>query len=930
MALSKEDIAKLYLGLFQRAPEGKGLDEWYALAQQNGWDYATVAEKMLEAAQGIISANPAYSSKYPHYIDIDANDFLSTKAVITEVYKSLFNKDYVDDPNGIDTWADYALQHGLGNAIASITNAATQIANGTIPASHQTVAYAKAFLNKVQVALDTAQKIPDADINGDGLFDFDDFKALIDGIDERPESIDQALQKIQEKEDLYRQSHGSNDAKKIVQAPLNGGDVDGSDLSETIYGSDNNDIIRPGKGEDEVYAGSGDDDIVLLGDLTGLSMKGSPEDARLLGTPLDDILGRDFAEDSSGSEIIDGGAGNDTLHVYGNADLSGYEIDNIENIDFLGNLTLPAGLIDQLQKLDGKGIGSLHLANDGNATPIDLSSVDLEGINQLQLDDGVEAQIASLDDLGGAHILTGSGKIVGKPGTSFVLDDSYTVQPTLQVVSDGGSQDAKGNAVAMDNVVANQAGMIVGSDGDDYLIGSDGDDTLYSKAGDDVLVGKNGSDTYVVDGIGKKVIIDGSDNDSGIGDTLDLSTVPTQNGANIDLSNGGNVGQDIQIQLGADNTKGALIVPKFNIMLILDVSGSMGWDDYNGETRLSKEIQAAKKLLQEYDKLGDVAVKLVLFSEGIDNQLQNIPLNWMRADEATGMLDYLFADSTTNYRVAVEGAMKYFDQKDGNYFDNGANRVYFMSDGEPTYGEEIDSVLQREWEDYLIQKDIIANAIGFGDIRELSALEPIAFDGTKLSDIVTDHSVGQIEPTIEPDIDKLEQSLLNQAKIDFIENVIGTPNNDILHGNTLDNTINGNDGDDVLYGGYGQDTLIGGNGVDEVEIAPEQNMSVDRFADPQIGEKITWKVSNGVEQFLSAPVQWQGSLDATLDVAAQGDGSQNSVVSWFTDGKNAYVVVDNSFESSFQPLQDEVIQLSGITDLSASQLDEQNDLLIIG
>ncbi|BAF70496.1 VWA domain-containing protein [Nitratiruptor sp. SB155-2] len=927
--LTKEDIAKLYLGLFQRAPEGKGLDEWYTQAQQNGWDYATVAEKMLDAAQNIINANPQYSSKYPHYIDVDANDFLSTKSVITEVYKSLFNKDYIDDPNGIDSWANYAVQNGLGNTIANITQVATQIANGAIPASAQTVAHAKAFLNKVQVALEAAQKIPEADINGDGLFDFDDFKALIDGIDDRPESIDQAKQKILEKEDLYNQSHNQGGTKKIVQAPADGGDVSATDLDEIIYGSDNNDIIRPGKGQDEVYAGKGDDDIVLLGDLTGLSAKDRPEDAQLIGKPLKDILGRDFAEDANGAEIIDGGEGSDTLHVYGNADLSDYDIKNIENIDFLGDLTLPADLINKLQKINGNGMGSFHLADNGNKIPVDLSATDIEGINQLHLDNGVEAQISSLDDLGDAHILTGDGKVVGKPGTNFSLDDTYTVEPTLQVLKDGGIQDAKGDAVTMDNVVADQAGMIVGTDGDDYLIGSDGDDTLYSKAGDDILVGKNGSDTYVIDGVGKKVIIDGSQNDSGVGDTLDLSMAPTSSGADIDLASGGNVGQDIQVQLGANDTKGALIVPQFNIMLILDVSGSMGWDSGDGTTRLSKEVEAAQKLLQEYSKLGDVAVKLVLFSSDVSNQAQYIPQNWMSVDKAIGMLDNLYADGTTDYVNAIDGAMQLFDQKDGTFFDNGANRVYFMSDGEPSYGGEIDGTLQHQWENFLIQHDIIANAIGFGDIQELYNLEPIAFDGTRLDDINADHNIGQIAPALQPDINKLEQSLLNQAKIDFIENVIGTPNDDILHGNTLDNTINGNDGDDILYGGYGKDILIGGNGVDTVMISPEQTLNVDQFMDPQKGEKIKWKVANGTEQFVSTPVQWQGSLEATMNVAAQGNGSQNSIVSWFTDGKSAFVVVDNSPASSFDPLSDEVVQLVGITDLSTAQLDEQNDLLVI-
>ncbi len=47
-----------------------------------------------------------------------------------------------------------------------------------------------------------------------------------------------------------------------------------------------------------------------------------------------------------------------------------------------------------------------------------------------------------------------------------------------------------------------------------------------------------------------------------------------------------------------------------------------------------------------------------------------------------------------------------------------------------------------------------------------------------------------------------------------IENVIGGSGDDILIGNTLNNTLTGNDGNDVLVGANGNDTLSGGNGRD--------------------------------------------------------------------------------------------------------------------
>jgi Ca2+-binding RTX toxin-like protein len=47
-----------------------------------------------------------------------------------------------------------------------------------------------------------------------------------------------------------------------------------------------------------------------------------------------------------------------------------------------------------------------------------------------------------------------------------------------------------------------------------------------------------------------------------------------------------------------------------------------------------------------------------------------------------------------------------------------------------------------------------------------------------------------------------------------IENVIGTPYDDFLQGNTEDNTLRGRQGNDYLSGEDGNDTLVGGTGTD--------------------------------------------------------------------------------------------------------------------
>jgi len=48
----------------------------------------------------------------------------------------------------------------------------------------------------------------------------------------------------------------------------------------------------------------------------------------------------------------------------------------------------------------------------------------------------------------------------------------------------------------------------------------------------------------------------------------------------------------------------------------------------------------------------------------------------------------------------------------------------------------------------------------------------------------------------------------------WIENAIGSSNDDHLYGNDGDNTLEGREGNDYLEGGKGDDTLIGGDGID--------------------------------------------------------------------------------------------------------------------
>lgn len=57
-----------------------------------------------------------------------------------------------------------------------------------------------------------------------------------------------------------------------------------------------------------------------------------------------------------------------------------------------------------------------------------------------------------------------------------------------------------------------------------------------------------------------------------------------------------------------------------------------------------------------------------------------------------------------------------------------------------------------------------------------------------------------------------------------VENLIGSPFDDVLYGNAIDNHITGADGHDRLYGFAGRDMLDGGGGADEVDAGTDADI----------------------------------------------------------------------------------------------------------
>ena len=161
-----------------------------------------------------------------------------------------------------------------------------------------------------------------------------------------------------------------------------------------------------------------------------------------------------------------------------------------------------------------------------------------------------------------------------------------------------------------------------------------------------------------------------------------------------------------------------------NLLITLDVSGSMTTTDgVGGETRLQTAIRAIENLLDRYDAAGEVAVRLVTFS----STGGPVGDHWTSLADAKLLLASLTASGNTNYDSALAAAESAFHS--AGKLEGAQNVSYFLSDGAPNAGHEIDASDTQAWQSFLSTCGITSHGIGIGAGAVGSAIDGIAYDG---------------------------------------------------------------------------------------------------------------------------------------------------------------------------------------------------------
>ncbi|MGB1088379.1 MAG: calcium-binding protein, partial [Alphaproteobacteria bacterium] len=170
----------------------------------------------------------------------------------------------------------------------------------------------------------------------------------------------------------------------------------GNEGIDDLSGGFGNDIIIGGPGRDTMDGGSGNDIFILIGttaageyDLSDLTNSGGT------GLDLSDILslsdlnGRTVSDAVLG-EKIDGGGGFDTLVIYGDVDLTGLDLQFIDQVIVNSTLTISAADLKALGSMVGNGASRLVIT-DGGAGPVTVNITDtpISGFRDVTLGDNV-------------------------------------------------------------------------------------------------------------------------------------------------------------------------------------------------------------------------------------------------------------------------------------------------------------------------------------------------------------------------------------------------------------------------------------------------------------------------------------------------------------------------------------------------------------
>ena len=385
--------------------------------------------------------------------------------------------------------------------------------------------------------------------------------------------------------------------------------------NDSLLGGDGNDFLSGGTENDTLDGGAGND--TLFGGAGADSVLGGDDADSLQGNEGNDTLdggaGNDTLAGNENDDVLNGGAGNDSLLGGSGSDQAfggiGDDVINTRNDQALpdnaGGLSDPNPNDDRDTVSGGEGNDTILTGDDADLVSGDAGNDSIDGGVDNDTIDGGADNDTLLGDEGRDSLLGGTGDDLiygGQAGPSVAdLVNATTVNP--------------------DPFPANNADTLSGGDGNDTLFGFDDNDSLVGDDGNDVLDGGIDDDT-LLGGAGNDALTGGQGVDSLIG------------GAGADTMTGGTEADRFVVE-GAD--------------VITDFDAVTGIQGTPNAPNTDNDFVDLSSFYND--------ANLAIWNNAPGNPKYSNPLQWMKADQADGVLNNAAGLRILNNGTAVDGSL---------------------------------------------------------------------------------------------------------------------------------------------------------------------------------------------------------------------------------------------------------------------------------
>jgi len=357
----------------------------------------------------------------------------------------------------------------------------------------------------------------------------------------------------------------------------------------------------------------------------------------------------------------------------------------------------------------------------------------------------------------------------GQTSTSTVTLTTYNSRDDLATVNESALADGNGGGVRV--ITGNLLTNDVSNTSVTSLTGatlSGGVYTVSSAYGTLQVVAATGAYTYTLNNNVDNDSQSGATN-TGYMDTFTYTGNGTGNGTPINLRV--NIVDDAPTASNATVLVSEGSLPVYNIVMMLDVSGSMTSSAAGGQvrdvaddgsatvtTRLAMAKEGMIALVEEYfNQSSSVTITLATFSSAAQ-----INGTYTSKEAAIAAINGLTGSGGTNYEAALDTIQTAFGTPNSAV----ANISYFISDGAPSVGNTTDPVGATGFDTFIASNNIQSYAIGIGSgiatTAPLNGIHNVDADGS-----------GAADPAIiVADLNKLEEALLATVPQAFGGNVV--------------------------------------------------------------------------------------------------------------------------------------------------------------